>query len=88
MPSEPTPPKISDVPTNPHPPGPSRLCSHLTICVLMGQISFLIAYSGERSKHDYDYIIQYVDEDMVLVNNGKFKMVDLPNIGGSGDDLL
>ena len=35
-----------------------------------------------------DYIIQYADEDMVLVNNGEFKMVDVPNVGGSGDDLL
>ena len=35
-----------------------------------------------------DYIIQYVDEDMVLMTNGEFKMVDLPNVGGSGDDLL
>ena len=34
------------------------------------------------------YIIQYTDEDMVLKNNGEFKMVDLPNVGGSGDDLL
>ena len=34
------------------------------------------------------YIIQYADEDMVLVNNGEIKMVDLPNVGGSGDDLL
>ena len=30
----------------------------------------------------------YTDEDMVLMNNGKFKMVDLPNVGGSGDNLL
>ena len=35
-----------------------------------------------------DYIIQYADEDMVLMNNGEFKMVDLPNVGGSGDNLL
>ena len=35
-----------------------------------------------------DYIIQYADEDMVLVNNSKFKMADLPNVGGSGDNLL
>ena len=34
------------------------------------------------------YIIQYMDEDMVLENNGESKMVDLPNVGGSGDDLL
>ena len=32
-----------------------------------------------------DYIIQYADEDMVLVNNSELKMVDLPNVGGSGD---
>ena len=35
-----------------------------------------------------DCIIQYMDEDMVLMNNGEFKMVDLSNIGGSGDNLL
>ena len=29
--------------------------SHLTFCVLMGQILFLIAYSGEKSKHDYKH---------------------------------
>ena len=32
-----------------------------------------------------DYIVQYADEDMVLVNDGKFTMVDLPNVNGSGD---
>ena len=32
-----------------------------------------------------NYIIQYVDDDMVLVNNSKFEMV---NVGGSDDDLL
>ena len=35
-----------------------------------------------------NYIIQYVDEDMVLMNNSEFKMVGLPNVGGSGDNLL
>ena len=35
-----------------------------------------------------NYIIQYVDEDMVLMNNSEFKMVCLPNVGGSGDNLL
>ena len=29
--------------------------SHLAFRVLMGQISFLIAYGGERSKHDYKH---------------------------------
>ena len=35
-----------------------------------------------------DYIIQYADEDMVLVNDGKFTMADLPNVDGSGDGFL
>ena len=35
-----------------------------------------------------DYIIQYVDEDMALVNDGKFAMTDLPNIDESGDGWL
>ena len=35
-----------------------------------------------------DCIIQYADEDMVLMNNSEFKMVDSSNIGGSGDNLL
>ena len=35
-----------------------------------------------------NYIIQYVDEDMVLMSNSEFKMVGLPNVGGSGDNLL
>ena len=35
-----------------------------------------------------DYIIQYVDEDMALVNDGKFAITDLPNIDESGDGWL
>ena len=35
-----------------------------------------------------NYIIQYADEDMVLVKDGKFTMVDLPNVDHFGDDLL
>ena len=33
-----------------------------------------------------DYIIQYANEDMALVNEGKFAMQDLPNVDGPGDD--
>ena len=35
-----------------------------------------------------DYIIQYADEDMGSVNDGKFTMADSPNVDGSGDGLL
>ena len=35
-----------------------------------------------------DYIIQYADEDMALVNDGKFAMTNLPNIDESGDGWL
>ena len=35
-----------------------------------------------------NYIIQYADEDMVLVKDGKFTMVDLPNVDHFGDDFL
>ena len=33
-----------------------------------------------------DYIIQYANEDMALVNEGKFAMQDLPNVDGPGDN--
>ena len=33
-----------------------------------------------------DYIIQYANEDMALVNEGKFAMQDLPNVDEPGDD--
>ena len=32
-----------------------------------------------------DYIIQYADEDMALVNDGKFAILDLPNVDESGN---
>ena len=32
-----------------------------------------------------DYIIQYADEDMALVNDGKFAILDLPNVNEFGD---
>ena len=35
-----------------------------------------------------DYIIQYADEDMALVKDGKFAMEDLPNVEGSGSGSL
>ena len=34
-----------------------------------------------------DYIIQYADEDMGSVINGKFTMADSLNVDGSGDEL-
>jgi len=34
-----------------------------------------------------DYIIQYADEDMVLVRNGKFTM-DLSNVDNSGNNWV
>lgn len=35
-----------------------------------------------------DYIIQYADEDMVLTNDGKLTMADLPNVDNSDDGSL
>ena len=32
-----------------------------------------------------DYIIQYADEDMALLNDGKFAILDLPNVDESGN---
>ena len=35
-----------------------------------------------------NYIIQYADEDIALVNSGKFVMAEFPNVDQSGDDWL
>ena len=35
-----------------------------------------------------NYIIQYADEDMVLTNDGKLTMADLPNVDNSDDGSL